>query len=272
MKPLQIELKNFAGEFSLDDFSVPDVERFITDLNPYSANAAVAALRKYCWFCAQHEDYVLWSRIRDGMSGLYKKPARVIKKEAMTLDEIKTLLREIGGTPASVGGKKEKKKPNVNDHLLDCVTLLFYFGWRPVEISVRLANGKIDRKKRTVKIIGAKTKDERVVPYAEFIEATLLRWIKFAREKVRHNVRPESWAYDSLRTRYNFGGISMRVTPKMGRKTFQTMMRMRNIEEWKIDYLLGHTGRIPGIYTDWGMMVDDLREVMGKKHFLKDIS
>jgi hypothetical protein len=39
-------------------------------------------------------------------------------------------------------------------------------------------------------------------------------------------------------------------------------MRLRKVDEWKIDYLLGHTGRIPGIYTDWTMMIEDMREVM----------
>ena len=267
----QIELNNFAKKFSLEDFSVPDVELFITDMNPYSANAVIASLRKYCWFRAQHDDYVRWSRLHDGMSGMYKKPARVIKKEAMTLDEIRVILREIGGTPASVGGEREKKKPNVNDHLLDCVMLLFYFGFRPVELTVRLVNGNIDRKKQTVKIVGAKTEDERIIPYAEWVEPTLLRWIKFAREKVKTNKRPESWAHDSLRTRFLHGDMSVRFTPKMARKTVQTAMRQRGIAEWKTDYILGHTGRIPGIYTDWGIMVEDLRPVMDSDHYLKDI-
>jgi hypothetical protein len=136
------------------------------------------------------------------MSGLYKKPPRTIKKEAMTLDEIKRLLDEIGGTPAADGknkkGKGRKKKPDVNDHLLDCTILLFYFGWRPVELTVRLANGKIDRKNQTVKIKGAKTMDERISPYSNWVEPTLLRWAPFAKEKTKNNKRPESWAYDTL--------------------------------------------------------------------------
>jgi hypothetical protein len=57
----------------------------------------------------------------------------------------------------------------------------------------------------------------------------------------------------------------------MARKTFQTAMRLQKVDEWKIDYLLGHTGRIPGIYTDWTMMVEDMREVMDGGHYIKKL-
>ena len=261
------QLKNFSKKFDLDNFSVTDVERFIADLNTYSANATIAALKKYSWYKAQHENYILWSRIRDGMSGLYKKPARVIKKEALTIEEIILLVEDIGGTTAVAGDKKIR--PTVEDHLLDSCIMLFYFGWRPIEILDRMVEGEIDWKNQTIKIIGAKTKDERIVPYhKEWIEPTLKRWLEFAKKKHGMNVRPSSWIYDTFANRYDNGEISIKFTPKMARKTFQTQMRSRNIAEWKIDYLLGHSTRIPGVYTDFTMMVEDLREVMGEKHYL----
>lgn len=247
-------LSKFSKSYSLADFTVLDVEVYISNLPPRTANAVIAAVKKFCWWKAQQDDYTKWSRIKDGLTDIRKKIPMVIQKEALTMPEVETLLSEI-------------TEPN----LLNSVILLFYFGWRPVELTDRLAHGNIDKKNQTVKIIGAKTKDERIVPYADWIEPVLIDWREFSKKLVRRNKQPELWIRNMLNRRYKHGSISIQMTPRMARKTFQTFMRKSNIEEWKIDYLLGHKTGIPGVYTDWSMMVEDLRPVMDDYHYAQYI-
>lgn len=61
------------------------------------------------------------------------------------------------------------------------------------------------------------------------------------------------------------------VTAKTARITFETQMKKAGVEQWKIDFLMGHAVKIPDIYSDWMELLDELREVMEQKHYLLEV-
>ena len=65
--------------------------------------------------------------------------------------------------------------------------------------------------------------------------------------------------------------MGIEITAKTARKTFETQMRNLGIEQWKINFLLGHAVDIPSIYTDWTQILFELRKIIETKHYMRSI-
>ena len=45
-------------------------------------------------------------------------------------------------------------------------------------------------------------------------------------------------------------------------------MRKAGVEQWAINFILGHTTSIPDVYTDWDELREKLRDIMVNKHYM----
>ena len=237
---------------TIDSFTATDVELFMSQLPPSTANVFLNAVRQYARFRvnnATDENYVWEDRRYHSLQSI--RPLRVprkIKKEALTEEEVKMLL----------------DLTSEDEPLHSGIVCLFYFGWRPVEATVKLREGTVNWKERYLKIETAKAKHERLLPWAEEITPYLRTWYEFVK-RMKHKY-PEEWLTKHLKA-YN-GFFSTNVTAKTARKTFETVMRKTGIPQWQISFLLGHRVDVSFVYTDWSQLLNQLRIVMEEKHYL----
>ena len=127
------------------------------------------------------------------------------------------------------------------------LTCSFYFGWRPIEATVKLKEslkkGLVNYDERRLVIETAKRKDrdrDRVIPYPEVLDDYFKYWCKF----VSHLNNKTMHMY--IRTRcYRWQNIFMKkigkaVTPVVIRRSVETWLQIRNVQQAIIDYFLGH--------------------------------
>lgn len=260
MFPPFIEFLKTKGK-TLDDFNVANVKNYISSLKVGKANATIAAIRSFSSYMIDaSRDFERWTKMREALRGSYQKKKRTIVKEELAVDELKRLLDMISD--------------DGDEDVMAGVITTFYFGWRPIEAAERLLMGKINWDGRTVRFRGAKTQDERIIPFSKTIVPYLQTWVTVIKQMRRKGIKePRKWLTDklkkySIRTEYLHEKIEFIPTAKTGRKTFETEMRKRSISDWKIDWILGHTSGIQGVYSDWGALVEDLRPIMEKQHYM----
>lgn len=258
-KPYYYTLKKFE-EFldrrgkTIDEFTVVDVEEFMATLVPRSANVFLSAIRRYAKWRAQNaitnEQFIFEER---RVMGLYNvRPVKVprrVQKVSLSLDELAQLLGAVYDNP----------------ELYTATVVFFYFGWRPIEATVHFRQAQITWKDRYMILQTAKARHERILPWAREVDPYIREWHRLTGRIVRYD-RPEEWYTKNIKPVGR--ALGLRITAKTARKTFETQMRKAGIEQWKINFLMGHTTTIPDIYSDWTELLEDLRVVMEREHYL----
>lgn len=259
-KPYDHLLKKF-GEWlvgkgkAFDDFTATDVDLFMSTFEkPGTANVFLAGIREYAKFRVQNasdEDFIREDRRYHALEMIkYRKVPRKIKKESLNLDEVETLLDVISEDEVLHAG----------------VVTGFYFGWRPVEGTVNLRSAEINWRRRYIKLETAKAGHERLLPWHDSITPYLKEWYE-STKRISKMKRPEEWLTKRLKARCG-RFFNMPVTAKTFRKTFETHFRKTDVEQWMIDFLMGHTVKVPDRYSDWTELLEDLRYPMEEKHYL----
>jgi len=240
---------------TLDDFTPLDVEMFMSTLAPATANVFLAAIRKYAKFrvsmALDMQEFYFESRRETAISNIKpRKITRKIRKQALTLDELRELI----------------KLTRSNPEVYIATVFHYYFGMRPVEATVHFVEGDVKWRERYMIIRTAKTGHERILPWAEEMDSFVAEWYDIADRIVSRRRQPQEWYTKHLKPYAKAMGLV--ITAKTARKTFETQMRMQSIDQWKIDFLLGHATKVPDIYSDWTQLLEELRKVVETKHYM----
>jgi len=241
---------------NLDTFTPSDVEEYLQSLNISTANVFLAGIRQYVKFrvsIANDSSFIQEDRRLHALEGIkYRKIPRKIEKKSLKPEEVKKLI-----------------ELTEDDLVLQAgVITSFYFGWRPIEATEKFHNAKIKWNERYMILKSAKSGNERLLPWHPIITPYLKIWNNNLKEIIilRHY---DEWLTKKLK-RYQ-KPLKFPVTAKTARRTFETQMKKTGVEQWKIDFLMGHAVKIPDIYSDWVELLDELREVMEKKHYLLEV-
>jgi site-specific recombinase XerD len=249
------EFEKWLGDrgTNLDTFAANDVEGFMSQLNKGTANVFLAAIRKYAKFrvgMADNSSFVFEDRRYHALEEIkYRRIPQKIEKKSLTPEEVAKLIELTEDDPVLQSG----------------VICLFYFGWRPIEATEKLNRAKIKWEKRYMIIKTAKSQNERLLPWHSLITTHLKTWHK-SLDEILLLRNYDEWLTKKLKNYQKPLGFP--VTAKTARRTFETQMKKRGIEQWKIDFLMGHAVRVPDVYADWTELLDELREVMERKHYL----
>ncbi len=241
---------------SLDTFTPADVQEFTTGMKPRTANLTISAIRSYLAFrvsTASPENYMhedqRYHAVKSLIS-LHKVPTK-LKKSALKPEEVETLLTKV--------------YDKYGEPLFSGVVCLFYFGWRAGEAVENFSKARISYKNRYIWIITAKTGNERIIPYPDYLHAHVKAWQREAKRICSTYVRHREYLTKHLR-KWRIGGV--RVTAKTARRTFETHMRKSGMTQWKLNFVLGHSTQVPDIYTDYTELVEDIRHELEEKHYL----
>lgn len=247
----------------------PMVEEFIANVkNPYTANSFIAAVRsfaKYVYnnFGTSLEDILVAEKVYKTLNSVkYLPTPELTREEALTEEELEKLHDNIKSDETRIG-----------------FILYFYFGARPIEL-VHMRSDEIefkkldklciDRKcvvdfdKHIIFIPTAKGKLRgRILPYNSGLDEYLEQFIRL---KVWRSARPNEWFTKRIKTAAKKIGI--KVTARTARKTFETLMTIKRVSPWAINYWLGHKGGVPDIYKDKVKLLDFLRENIVENHYM----
>jgi len=257
-----------------DDFSPAEVQTYMAQLEkPRTANTFLSACRsyaKYRWLNSKPDnimDYLTEDRFYKGMYSIpYREIPELVRVKALDIDTLASLLSII---EEDVGG----------DSLLYAgVMVHFYLGARPVELACPYDFGaidfrnpqlvyRVDMRKKVISIITAKARGtkQRVVPFPDSMDEYVRRWFK---SKVGTYCRPREWMTKRLKKYSRRLGVD--VTAKTARQTVETHFKRERLEQWVTNYWLGHTTTIPDIYSDFSLLIRDMREWMEQeeKHYM----
>jgi len=243
---------------TLDDFTPLDVETYMAQLKPATANVFLASIRKYAKFrvsmALDMQEFYFESRRETALYNIRpRKITRKIRKQALTIEELEKLL------------ELTKQDPKV----YIATMFHFYFGMRPVEATISFVEGDIKWGDRYMIIRTAKTGHERILPWSREMDYYVSEWYSIADKIVSKRKRPQEWYTKHLKPYAR--AMSIEITAKTARKTFETQMRNLGIEQWKINFLLGHTVKVPDLYTDWTQILFELRKIIETKHYMRSI-
>lgn len=268
--PYYYQLKHF-GEFlaeegyDLHNFTTDLVEEYMRVLKPSVSDVFLAAVREYCKYRTSRvsdEHYLKESRRYHDLTMIKgRKKGRKVEKKGLTQEELMHFFDFIE-----------------DDRLFTAATLSFYYGWRPSEGTLHFSNARFFDRDRYMVILTSKTLDERILPWAEKMGPYIKKW-RSAVKDINGLAAPQKWFTGRLKSidnKMKKKGVipnDMKITAKTARNTFKTQMRIAKIEEWKAMFIMGHTVKIPDIYTDWTdpQLLEDLREPMEDKHYLLKI-
>jgi len=242
---------------TIDGVTPSVLEEYMSLVAPRSANVTYYALRSYYkWrvrkLAENNMDYKDDERRLVLISGV--KPRKVTMKI-----EISAL------TPEQVIELLSKLKDDVD--LYTATVLFFYFGWRPVESTEMFVKARIDWDNRYMILKTAKAGHERILVWHPYLDEYVMYWYLKAKEIMKE--WPSKYAkWYTVKMHRLRKKIGMKVTAKTGRKTFETQMRSKGIDQWIINFILGHTTNIPDVYTDWTKLIGLLRDVMCRRHYL----
>jgi len=238
---------------NLDDFTPADVEEYMGNLNRGTANVFLAAIRRYARFrvsMADDSSFIQEDRRYHALEEIkYRKILYRIEKKSLTPEEVKKLINLTEDDVVLQAG----------------VVCLFYFGWRPIEATEKFHNAKIRWDKRYMILQTAKSGNERLLPWHESMTPYLKAWHR-GLDEILALKNHDEWLTKKLKAYLKPLGFP--VTARTARRTFETQMKKAGVEQWKIDFLMGHAVRIPDVYSDWTELLDDLREVMERRHYL----
>ena len=246
---------------TIDEFTANDVELYMAELSkssPRSANLFLSAIRKYAEWRARNaiddKEFIREERRVWALKGIRpKKVPREIKKETLSVTELYRLMKSTVSRP----------------HIFIATAVHFYFGWRPVEGAELITSARIFWKEDYMIIRTAKVGNERILPWAKEMRPIVKGWYELVVDRVSKMSRPEEWYTKAIKPIAR--SLGMNITARTARKTFETQMRKAGVEQWAINFILGHTTTIPDIYTDWGELREYLRTIMSKNHYLLPI-
>ena len=264
-KPYYHLLRNFEAWLAsrgktILTFTPADVELYYHELfqqAPRSANLFLTAVRKFVEWRVKNAysdvEFLRLERLLWNLKSIrQKKVPREITRASLEPEEIKRLIDVCfarGRIPLAVA-----------------TVVNFYFGWRPHESTVNFASAKIFWDENYMIIRTAKTGDERILPWADEMTPYVKLWYNIVKGVVMKTSYPSEWYTKNIKPIAQ--ALGMTVTAKTARKTFETQMRRRGVEQWAINFLLGHTTQVPDIYTDWTALRHFLSKIMSEEHYL----
>jgi integrase len=184
---------------------------------------------------------------------LARKKDTTYAKKALSQKEIKTLLKELYYNGADT-------------LVIDGVILHLYFGARAVELASSLASAKIQWNRRDMQLPSAKRSggEKRFLHWHEDITPYFERWYS-------HVPLPyPSWWLTSRLKGYKAG--AMKITTHTFRRTFETNMRLMEVDQRTIDLIMGHKQppTMGNLYMDFNLWKDRIRATMEEEHYLLD--
>ena len=238
--------------------------------SPNSANTLLAAVKSYAKYLKKtaknREEYNDFSWFYDSIAEVEYRP----------IPRIPTV--EKGIEPKHLVQLFNIVYEDGDYHLLSSLVTNFYLGNRPVELAHEFrvepitfkeekAVRKIDFENKLISIITAKSKGSmRIIPIDDRVLPFFKVWYENL-DKVLRVERPREWLTRRVRKYKKYG---FNITAKTARQTFETEMRSR-MDQWKVNYILGHAGSTPDIYTGWKKIInEDLRKELAEKHYLFD--
>jgi hypothetical protein len=237
---------------NLDTFIPADVEEYMSNLTKGTANVFLAAIRKYAKFrvsMADDSSFLFEDRRYHSLEEIkYRRIPQRIEKRSLTPEEVAKLI----------------ELTDDDQVLQSAVVTTFYFGWRPIEATEKLNRARIKWDKRYMILQTAKSGNERLLPWHASITPYLKAWYQGLAEilSLKHH---DEWLTKKLKQYQK--PLKFPIVSRTARRTFETAMRRQNIEQWKIDAILGHSTKIPDVYTDWNELLDDLRHIMEERHY-----
>jgi len=274
-------LKRFAEsinvkfeELNFNHMDNASLEMFVSTLVPRTANAFVSSVKSYFTYLKKtsitDDDYYMFSRMADKLAVKSVKVPRIITKKALSDLELEMLLDFL--------------KYDKDEFLYATAVFHFYLGARPVELAQKFREGEIDFESnhpervidfdnKLISIITAKTGDQRIIPLDDRIIPYAEIWYE-GHEKIAEQARGREWLTNHLRTKSKYLGF--KVTAKTARRTFETKMRLKPInnlradKQFYIDYWIGHTTTIPDIYTDFIEAIEDIKKSFAPQNYVFD--
>jgi len=270
--------KNY-DELTLEDLKPSWVESFLSRYgNSYTFNSYLSAFRSLAKYAQKEfiprtiEEFTYLHRFVNGLSLIsVMETPKYFSKEALTEEELERLLEVV----------------SEDDLMYPATVVHFYFGARPVELARKYVEATInlDRIGEIVEEHGravvdfdskivcmpiAKSKTRvKVLPF-DFIYDYFRTWFENLDEITRYgNNRSNEWY--TKRIKKYARRIGLKITAKTARKTFETLMRRRGVEQWIVDYWLGHRTQVPDIYTDYNVLLPEIRKVIREKHYILDM-
>lgn len=247
----------FTQGRDISNYLVIDVETYKRQLGAKSANTANT-------FLAAIKGYQKWR------TGSLPVTSDMIMPETQRLNQLQLVRRErlnpVYGKKTATAAEAHELllkmvKDNVDPVVYSGTVLHFYFGARAVELGQNLAFAEIDWDNRSMLLQTAKTKVWRYLAWHPAITPFLQVWY----DEIPLP-RPDHWLTARIR-RYKVSGL--RMTTKLGRRTFETEERKLGVSQDLIDVILGHTNnRIGDVYMDWTSLQDDIRDVMENRHYM----
>ncbi|RLI84704.1 hypothetical protein DRP07_00340 [Archaeoglobales archaeon] len=210
------------------------------------------------------EEYIIYSRMCDALQAIrIKSSPMTIYRKALTMDELAAVLESIS-----------------DEFLYNAVVVHFYLGNRPVELSHPFSKEKIDLEELRTKppepkrivdfdnglisIITAKTKAQRIIPIHDKVHDNFKYFFDHHHIILRWS-RPREWLTKHLKK------LSIYVTSKTARYTFETLMTARGLDDRFIKYWLGHTSDIANVYRDFTILIRDISTEINQKHFILEL-
>ena len=262
-KPYYYLLKGFEEWLEernkdINNFTPNDVEMYfrrVATSSPRSANLFLSAVRKYAEWrtrgATTDQEFMREQRRLMAIQGIRMvKVPREIKKEALSAPELKRLILATIGRPELLAG----------------TVVHFYFGWRPYEGAVLIADADVHWDENYMIIRTAKVGNERILVWSDDVSPFVEYWYDFAVDRLSQLSSPEEWYTKAIKPVAR--RLGLKVTARTGRKTFETQMRKAGVEQWAINFILGHTTSIPDVYTDWDELREKLRDIMVNKHYM----
>ena len=262
-------------ELTLEDMKPAWIESYINDIpNPHTANSYLSAFKSLFKFVQKEfipksmEEFIYITQYFKGLDAIkMREIPKYFSKEALTEVEVAKLL--------DVALEDE--------FMYSAIVVHFYFGARPVELAQKFkeveidlnhvadlvkvyGRAMIDFKKKIICLPIAKSKTRiKLIPF-DFITKHMEVWYNNI-DTVLNYCRPNEWFTDHIKPYARRAEIG-RVTAKTARKTFETMWRMVENRQWVIDYLLGHSTSVPDIYSDYNVLMPEIRKTIEEKHYL----
>lgn len=237
----------------ISTFTPSDAEDFVfSNTNPNTCNFALSALKGYTkWHLS-----TLDPRAKDYSDRVstYNR-IQVIKPKQKS-----TRIQKVSLTPDEVSQLLEMIEHGGNDILYSGTVIHFYFGARPSELTTHLRTARINWDNNSMVIKTSKRDSERYLAWNNKLTPHLNRWMSHI------PVYPE-WLTKRLSV-YTVGGIH--ISSKTARKTVQTQFRLRGIDDFITDTILGHVSKSPiaDVYTDFSLFENTIRDVMINKHYM----
>ncbi len=260
--------KEKAEDLTVDDFMPAKVEEYMQKLSPRSANVFISACRSYVKFRRFNfvpNDIMEFLKEEQFYRAVYSirfAETPMVDARAIEIDSLKVLLKAIDDPMLRSG-----------------VILHAYTGARPIELArpyefttIDLNNVgykyAVDLENRIMEIITAKSKRRklrRLIPFPKSMKKYVKYWFENI-DIVTNFERPREWLTKKLIKYRKLVGFNL--SAKTFRRTVETYFRQAGFEQWFINYWLGHTHKIPDIYSDWIKLIEFAKEKIEKGHYL----